>query len=138
MEKDITDKTKNFVNQVNSLVDSGTVRNREEIISKLKWSKSYMSQVMALKKNVPPPIYKKFTEVYEQPPINTNNMSREPLEIAIESLSASKLIDSKNIERLIVLLEFKLGVKPDMALFNQPGTPLTETGTHKKTNSGAK
>jgi hypothetical protein len=58
---------------------------------------------------------------------------REPLETAIENLSESKLIDSKNIARLITLLEMKLGVQPDLSMFPKEGTPATENLRKKKT-----
>jgi len=62
--------------------------------------------------------------------------AKEPLETAIENLSISKVIDSKNIERLITLLELKLSshtrFEPDGLSLPPEGTKGTVTLTPKK------
>lgn len=57
---------------------------------------------------------------------------KEPLETALENLSASKLIDSKNIERLISLLELKFGVQPQLPTEGTPGTYNIKEGINKR------
>lgn len=66
-----SDKTKEFVKAVKTLMDTGEVKNHAEIIKALDWDKSMFSQVVNGNKNVPNEKYRKFTEVYHiTPPSN--------------------------------------------------------------------
>lgn len=69
---------------------------------------------------------------------NETKVSKEPLEVAIENLSISKVIDSRNMERLILLLEAKLGVKPDMSMFPTPGGATNQTLTQGQPETNSK
>lgn len=45
MSKETKDVTKKFIEQVETLISKGVVRNRQQIVNDLGWDKSMMSQV---------------------------------------------------------------------------------------------
>lgn len=57
--------TEKFREQVEYLVQQGIAANQQEIVNKLKWHKTGMSQALKGTKNVPVAVYRKFTEIYE-------------------------------------------------------------------------
>lgn len=59
------DKTRNFIETVKKLIESGEVRNQATIVDALKWDKTLMSNVMNGRKNVPNDVYRKFTELFQ-------------------------------------------------------------------------
>jgi hypothetical protein len=103
----MNEQTKDFIRWVSELENEGLVKNREEIIGKLKWSKSYMSQVMNGHKPVPPTIYKKFKEVYNPREIEEG-----------EKFTLQRLI------RLEAMSQVILGALAEI-LANQNGQPVT-------------
>jgi hypothetical protein len=87
---------------------------RREIEKELNYKENYIDQALSKGgnkkflghlKNLNTRLLKKATSEKTEP---EEIKTREPLETAIENLSISKVIDSKNIERLITLLELKL------------------------------
>ena len=62
-----TEKTINFIEHVDKLINNGVVKNYAEIIKALGWHKSTFSEVINGNINVPTHIYRKFVKVYEIP-----------------------------------------------------------------------
>lgn len=60
-----TTKSKKFIKAVESLIDNGEVKNKLEIVTKLKWDDTAMSNVLAGRRNVPPKVYRDFTNIYK-------------------------------------------------------------------------
>lgn len=72
-------QTKEFVDRVKELENTGVVKNREEIIKAINWNKASMSTTMTGKQNVPAYIYKRFMDIYfTQTELNKPNGSAEP------------------------------------------------------------
>jgi hypothetical protein len=59
-------RTKNFIREVNNLVEKGVVKNYAEVIKEIGYNKTAMSSVMNGKLNIPTHIYAKFKEVYKE------------------------------------------------------------------------
>lgn len=59
------EKTRNFIDTVKRLIESGEVKNQAAIVDALEWDKTLMSNVMNGRKNVPNDIYRKFTDVFQ-------------------------------------------------------------------------
>jgi hypothetical protein len=59
-----SERSKRFVKQVETLVDSGQVKNKLEIVTALDWDKTALSNVLAGRRDVPAHIYKRFTNIY--------------------------------------------------------------------------
>lgn len=81
-----TEKTKKFIQNVKSLVDSGEIKNYAIIVDALGWDKTIFSNVINGRRNVPNDVYKKFTEIYQ--PVEVSN----PDVLSLENLIK---IDSK-------------------------------------------
>lgn len=75
-----------------------------------------------------------FSEKVEEVP-EVQESLKEPLERAIENLTETDRINARSIERLIYLLEVKMGVSRKALELPPKGTPGTTTLTekHKKT-----
>jgi predicted DNA-binding transcriptional regulator len=59
-------RTKNFIREVNNLVEKGVVKNYAEVIKEIGYNKTAMSSVMNGKLNIPTHIYAKFKDVYKE------------------------------------------------------------------------
>jgi hypothetical protein len=80
---------------VETLVESGEVKNKLAIVKALDWDNTMLSNVLAGRRNVPPDIYKKFTNLY-------NIEITDPESLSIENLIK---IDAKCDVILSVLAE---------------------------------
>lgn len=58
------DITKRFIDKVNQLIESQTVRNKREIVDKLNWNETAMSNVLAGRRPVPEEIADAFFKLY--------------------------------------------------------------------------
>lgn len=56
--------TKKFKGEVETLISQGVAANQQEIVNKLHWHKTGMSQAMKGTKNVPVAVYRKFADLY--------------------------------------------------------------------------
>lgn len=65
------EKTKKFIEQVESLIDSGVVPSYVEIVDSIEWNRSALSNVINGRRNVPNDVYKRFTDVYK--PVEMEN-----------------------------------------------------------------
>jgi hypothetical protein len=90
-----TENSKKFINAVETLVESGEVKNKLAIVKALDWDNTMLSNVLAGRRNVPPDIYKKFTNLY-------NIEITDPESLSIENLIK---IDAKCDVILSVLAE---------------------------------
>jgi hypothetical protein len=90
-----TENSKKFINAVETLVESGEVKNKLAIVKALNWDNTMLSNVLAGRRNVPPDIYKKFTNLY-------NIEITDPESLSIENLIK---IDAKCDVILSVLAE---------------------------------
>lgn len=59
-------KTRNFIKAVKSLVESGKVSGYITIADAIDWDRTAISNVINGRRNVPPEVYKRFTDVYSQ------------------------------------------------------------------------
>lgn len=64
MANGINDKTEKFIRQVKKLVESGRVASYQEIADAIEWDRTALSNVVNKRRNVPPEIYLKFSQVY--------------------------------------------------------------------------
>lgn len=87
-----TEKTRNFIESVKRLIDTGEVKNQAAIVDALEWDKTLMSNVMNGRKNVPNDVYRKFTEIYPVAPPQTDADYRDKyialLEARVKELEA--------------------------------------------------
>lgn len=60
-----SNKSKKFIKAVETLIDNGEVKNKLEIVNKLKWNDTAMSNVLAGRRNVPSDVYRNFTNIYQ-------------------------------------------------------------------------
>jgi hypothetical protein len=84
------EKTTAFVKEVSDLLNSGAVKNYTEIVNKLKWDKTLMSNVMNGRKNVPNDVYKKFKEVYQ--PVTIENLEKLAIETSLQNQAYIRVI----------------------------------------------
>jgi len=73
--------TKEFIDEVNWLIDLALVKNQAEIVKKLDWNPSTMSEVMSGKRNVPHKIAYEFFKVYADKISGKKDSSKQRLEI---------------------------------------------------------
>jgi len=59
------DTTKNFIREVKQLKNDGHIIRFNEVAARLGWDKTALSNVMNGRRDVPPDVYKQFTEVYK-------------------------------------------------------------------------
>jgi hypothetical protein len=82
--------TKNFINQVKSLVQTGKAGTEKEIAKKLVYNYSALNQIMNGKRNVPEKVYEKFTELYT------------PVEVKDEGVVTTIALHNQAINRVIL------------------------------------
>lgn len=94
--------TKEFVERINHLIESGAVSDFAEIIYKLNWNKSSMSSVMSGARLVPIEVYHKFSEVYGMQTTNEKKLIKPDAIISptLENLSESNKILARANETL--------------------------------------
>lgn len=95
------EKTKKFIDQVNSLVDSGIVPSYLELADNIDWNRSAMSNVINGRRNVPNDVYKRFTDVYK--PVEIKNVET----FTIEKLLRIEAMSSVIISALAEVLAFQ-------------------------------
>lgn len=126
MTSDKDTQSKNFIKQVEQLENEGIVRNRQEIISALGWSKSYMSQVMNGTKVVPPHIYKKFNEVYNlktmenKPTLLADEQVVRNLSESVKNLTQSNQANAENLKTMLRIIEANSGAPKVASLIDSP------------------
>lgn len=59
------DKTRKFIRQARTLVDSGQVGGYKEIADAIDWDRTAVSNVINGRRNIPPEVFKRFTDVYK-------------------------------------------------------------------------
>ena len=87
------------------LVESGEVKNKLAIVEALDWDNTMLSNVIAGRRNVPPDIYKKFTEIYN---IEIEDPGGTAIENQIEILASYRVILSVLAEIQSSLMEEKM------------------------------
>lgn len=60
-----SEKSKKFIKAVETLLNTGEVKNKLAIVKALDWDNTMLSNVLAGRRNIPPDIYKKFTNIYQ-------------------------------------------------------------------------
>lgn len=74
-----SDNTKNFIEYVKNLLNTGVVKKQADIVEVLEWDKTTMSNVMNGRANVPLYIYNKFVKVYDIQLHNPDKVTIEQL-----------------------------------------------------------
>jgi hypothetical protein len=99
-----SEKTKDFIESVKRLIDSGEVKNQAAIVETLSWDKTLMSNVMNGRKNVPNDVYRKFAEVYPVAAPQTDADYRDKyialLEARVKELEAGQATSKGIADRL--------------------------------------
>lgn len=77
------DRTKKFIIEVESLIQSGIEPSYKTIADKIGWHNNSLSLAMKGKRNVPPEIYKVFLEIFK--PVEIHNTENAGLQIALQN-----------------------------------------------------
>jgi plasmid maintenance system antidote protein VapI len=84
-------KTRNFIKAVKSLVESGKVSGYITIADTIDWDRTAISNVINGRRNVPPEVYKRFTDVYNKE-IEVDNRDDLYFEIALQNQAYTRVI----------------------------------------------
>jgi len=99
-----TKKTSEFIQQVKNLKEIGQIKAYAEVIGKIDWDKTSLSNVMNGRANVPDYVYAKFLEVYgtSKPDLNNGDIiegivkNQAMLEVVLSTL-AELLADKRQV-----------------------------------------
>lgn len=83
------DKTQKFIRQAKSLVTSGKVPSYLEIADAIEWDRSALSNVINKRRNIPPEVYLRFTNIYNPAEILEEGQLHE---IALQNQAYSRVI----------------------------------------------
>lgn len=73
------EKSKKFVKQVKSLIDTGAVSSLTEISEAVEWNRTALSQVLNGSRNVPNDVYARFTNRYNETPSDVADYKEEQI-----------------------------------------------------------
>lgn len=83
------DKTKKFIRQAKSLIDGGKVPSYLELADSIEWDRSALSNVINKRRNIPPEVYLRFTNVYSPAEITDDALIYE---IALQNQAMNRVI----------------------------------------------
>lgn len=83
------DKTKKFVRQAKSLVEGGKVSSYVDLADNIDWDRTALSNVINGRRNIPPEVYLRFTNLYKPAEIKDEGVIYE---IALQNQAMIRVV----------------------------------------------
>lgn len=89
MAFDPNDKTKKFIRQAKALIESGKVASYADLADTIDWDRTALSNVINKRRNIPPEVYLRFTNIYKPAAIRDEGTIYE---IALQNQAMNRVI----------------------------------------------